>query len=67
MLEFGQTRPPDALRDASYRGARKLGRGEGYIYPHDDPRGFDSEHLPEPLRGKQYYRPSGNGEEDERD
>ena len=65
VRELGQTRPPDALRDTSYRGARKLGRGEGYIYPHDDPRGFEAEHLPEPLRGKKYYRPSGSGEESE--
>ncbi|MFL5978454.1 MAG: replication-associated recombination protein A, partial [Gaiellaceae bacterium] len=63
VREFGQTRPPDALRDTHYRGAKKLGRGEGYIYPHDDPRGFEAEHLPEPLRGKTYYRPSGAGEE----
>ena len=63
VREHGQVRPPDALRDAHYRGARKLGRGEGYIYPHDDPRGFDAEHLPEALRGKTYYRPSGAGEE----
>jgi putative ATPase len=63
VRELGQTRPPDALRDAHYRGAKKLGRGEGYIYPHDDPRGFEAEYLPEVLRGKRYYRPSGTGEE----
>ena len=28
-------RPPAALRDASYRGARELGSGVGYNYPHD--------------------------------
>jgi putative ATPase len=39
VRELGQTRPPDALRDTHYYGARKLGRGEGYVYPHDDPRG----------------------------
>ena len=65
VRELGQTRPPDALRDTSYRGAKKLGRGEGYVYPHDDPRGFEADHLPEPLQGKKYYRPSGSGEEDE--
>src|SRR5256712_2826975 len=41
VREHGKSRPPKALRDQSYRGARKLGHGEGYIYPHDDPRGFD--------------------------
>ena len=28
---------PTHLRDASYPGARKLGHGEGYRYPHDFP------------------------------
>ena len=65
VRELGQTRPPDALRDTHYRGARKLGRGEGYVYPHEDPRGFEIDHLPEPLKGKKYYRPSGSGEEAE--
>jgi putative ATPase len=63
VREHGQSRPPDALRDTSYYGARKLGRGKGYVYPHDDPRGFEAENLPEPLRGKRYYRPGGSGEE----
>ena len=34
--------PPDYLRDAHYPGARKLGRGEGYVYPHDEPGGVAS-------------------------
>ena len=63
VREHGQTRPPDELRSANYRGAKKLGRGEGYVYPHSDPRGFEVDHLPEPLKDKQYYRPSGSGEE----
>ncbi len=67
VREHGQVRPPDSLRDASYRGARKLGRGAGYIYPHDDPRGFEVDFLPEELRGRTYYRPSGSGEEETED
>ncbi|MGB2875459.1 MAG: replication-associated recombination protein A [Gaiellaceae bacterium] len=63
VKEHGQVRPPDALRDANYPGARKLGRGAGYIYPHDDPKGFEQEHLPDALRGRRYYRPRGSGEE----
>ncbi|MGH3905130.1 MAG: replication-associated recombination protein A, partial [Pseudonocardiaceae bacterium] len=31
---------PKHLRDASYWGARRLGHGAGYDYPHDDPRGW---------------------------
>ena len=67
VREHGHLRPPDALRSAAYYGARKLGRGRGYVYPHDDPSGFAVDHLPEELRGKTYYRPSGSGEEEEED
>ena len=63
VREGGNLRPPKPLRDASYRGAKKLGHGQGYVYPHDDPRGFDADNLPDELKGKTYYRPSGNGEE----
>jgi putative ATPase len=64
VREHGHLRPPDALRDAHYPGARKLGRGTGYVYPHDDPGGFDADHLPEELRDRTYYRPARSGEED---
>ena len=65
--ERGHIRPPDALRDAHYQGAKKPGRGKGYIYPHSDPAGFDVDYLPEDLRGRKYYRPSGSGEEEAED
>jgi putative ATPase len=67
VREHGHLRPPDELRDASYYGAKKLGRGQGYIYPHSDPAGFDVDYLPEELRGRSYYRPSGAGEEEAED
>jgi putative ATPase len=67
VREHGHERPPAELRDAHYPGARKLGRGQGYVYPHEDPRGFDVDYLPEELKGKTYYRPSGSGEEGEGD
>ena len=57
-------KPPKALRDGSYYG-RKLGHGEGYIYPHDDPRGFEVDYLPDELKGRDVLPPSGNGEETE--
>jgi putative ATPase len=63
VREHGHVRPPDELRDTHYYGAKKLGRGQGYIYPHSDPAGFDVDYLPDPLKGKKYYRPSGSGEE----
>jgi putative ATPase len=65
--EHGQLRPPDELRDASYYGAKKLGRGQGYIYPHSDPAGFKVDYLPKELRGRTYYKPSGAGEEEAED
>jgi putative ATPase len=62
--EHGAVRPPKSLRDASYRSARRLGHGEGYVYPHSDPAGFEVDHLPDELRGRRYYRPAGSGEEE---
>jgi putative ATPase len=65
VRERGLKPPPPLLRDAHYAGARTRGHGQGYIYPHDDPRGFDLDYLPEEMRGRTYYVPSGNGEEGE--
>ena len=55
VREHGHLRPPDALRSAAYPGARRLGRGKGYVYPHDDPTGFDVDCLPDELKGRVYY------------
>jgi putative ATPase len=65
VREHGHLRPPQELRDAHYRGAKKLGRGAGYVYPHSDPAGFEVDHLPDELKGRRYYTPSGQGEEAE--
>jgi putative ATPase len=62
VRERGAARPPKALRDGSWYG-RRLGHGEGYVYPHDDPQGFETSYLPEELEARRYYEPSGNGEE----
>jgi putative ATPase len=62
VQERGNARPPESLRDGSWYG-RQLGHGEGYIYPHSDPEGFELDYLPEELKGTKYYEPSGNGEE----
>lgn len=52
---------PDHLRDKSYSGAQRLGRGAGYVYPHDDPRGFvPQDYLGAPRR---YYNPTQHGAE----
>ena len=63
VREHGNVRPPKMLRGSGYRGAKALGSGEGYIYPHDDPRGFELDYLPEELRGRRYWQPKGIGEE----
>jgi putative ATPase len=54
---------PAHLRDASYYGARKIGHGKGYVYPHDDPSGWvNQRYLPDGVDGP-YYEPSRHGEE----
>jgi putative ATPase len=66
VRERGNLRPPPSLRDASYYG-RKLGHGKGYVYPHEDPAGFDMSFLPDELRGTRYYEPKESGEEERRE
>jgi putative ATPase len=63
VRELGAKLPPDMLRSTAYGGASARGHGEGYLYPHDDPSGFSLRYLPEELRDRSYYRPSGAGEE----
>ena len=53
---------PLALRDASASASRSMGAGDGYIYPHDDRRGWtDQQYLPDDRVGHRYYRPSTHG------
>jgi len=61
----GQAGPvPPALRDGHYPGARSLGHGRGYVYPHDLPEGVASQQYPpDELVGTDYYRPGGRGAE----
>jgi putative ATPase len=62
----GAKTPPDYLRDAHYPGAKKLGRGEGYRYAHDEPGGVsDQPLLPEEVRGRGFYEPTDRGFEAE--
>ncbi len=52
---------PNHLRDAHYQGAKKLGRGIGYKYPHDYPHGWvKQQYLPDKLKNKHYYAPKDN-------
>jgi putative ATPase len=59
-------RVPKHLRDASYPGARTMGHGEGYQYPHSFPEHFvPQQYLPAELEGQIYYQPSDSGLEKE--
>ena len=64
-VESGRTLAlPEHLRDASYRGAKRLGHGEGYQYAHDlEEKVADMDCLPDNLRGRQYYHPTAEGRE----
>jgi putative ATPase len=55
---------PAHLRDASYRGAARLGHGRGYAYPHDFAEGVAPQrYAPEEVAGRRYYEPSRHGAE----
>ncbi|AYG04955.1 replication-associated recombination protein A [Gryllotalpicola protaetiae] len=57
-------RVPKHLRDAHYAGAKKLGHGKGYVYPHDDELGVvTQQYLPDTLKNVEYYRPTDHGNE----
>ena len=60
----GFGRVPAPLRDAHYAGAKRLGHGKGYRYPHDAEIGVVAQqHLPDELRGRRYYEPTSHGQE----
>jgi putative ATPase len=66
VREHGAKAPPPYLQDAHYSGARKLGRGVGYVYPHDQPDGVADQPLaPEGLEDKRFYEPTDRGFEAE--
>ncbi|AZZ52087.1 replication-associated recombination protein A [Rathayibacter festucae] len=57
-------RVPPHLRDAHYPGAKRLGHGKGYRYPHDAELGvLEQQYLPDELRGARYYAPTEHGNE----
>ena len=59
-----RTSVPAHLRDGHYRGAKDLGHGVGYLYPHDDPSGWvPQRYLPEELGDRRYYQASLHGRE----
>jgi len=62
----GFGRVPIHLRDAHYAGAKRLGHGKGYRYPHDSDAGIlPQQYLPDELEGRRYYEPKNLGAERE--
>lgn len=55
---------PMHLRDSHYSGAKDLGRGVTYRYPHDYGNHYvEQQYLPDELKGRRFYVPSDNGYE----
>ncbi|HJP15701.1 MAG TPA: replication-associated recombination protein A [Acidimicrobiales bacterium] len=62
----GVSKVPKHLRDAHYQAAATLGHGEGYEYPHNDPKGWvEQTYRPAEVDGNVYYDPSIHGFEEE--
>lgn len=52
---------PSFLKDGHYEGAAKLGRAQGYKYPHDFENNFvNQQYLPDNIRNTRYYRYGSN-------
>ena len=52
---------PNNLKDAHYKGAKKLNHGVSYIYPHDFKNDWvPQQYLPDNLKDASYFKPKGN-------
>lgn len=57
---------PKHLKDSHYQGAKSLGHGVGYLYPHNYDNGFvKQQYLPDTLKHKQYYNPKTNSKSEQ--
>lgn len=55
---------PIHLKDAHYSGAKNLGRGVDYKYPHNYPNHYvKQQYLPDTIKDKKYYIPGENKNE----
>lgn len=60
----GSLKIPTHLMDAHYKGAAKLGHGEGYQYAHDYPKHYArQQYLPDEIKDEVFYRPTEMGYE----
>ena len=53
---------PPHLMDSHYSGAKKMGLGIGYKYPHDFGGWVEQHYLPDELVVHQYYKPRPLGQ-----
>ena len=62
LLDAGTLYPvPPHLKDSHYKGAKKLGYGDGYIYPHDQPHNLVNQpYMP---GNHLFYSPKQSGHE----
>jgi putative ATPase len=66
VRENGTPKPPPYLQSAAYPGAKKLGRGQGYDYPHDHAEGTaEQELMPDEAIGERFLELTEHGEERE--
>ena len=66
VREHGTPDPPPYLQDAHYPGAKALGRGQGYDYPHERAGGVSEQELmPAEAVSERFLELSGHGEESE--
>jgi len=53
---------PDHLKDAHYKGAKEMGRGVEYQYPHNFASGWvKQQYLPDTIKNARYYDPKTTG------
>ena len=56
---------PSHLANGHYKGAKELGKGIGYLYPHSYPDNWvEQQYLPDKLKNKRYYLPKNKTEKD---
>ncbi|MFN8475428.1 MAG: AAA family ATPase [Anaerolineae bacterium] len=66
IQEEGAGQVPVHLRDASYKGAARLGHGKGYQYPHSyEGHWIAQQYLPDIHKDRRFYDPSDQGYEAE--
>ena len=64
VVEHGALDVPMHIRNAPTALLEKIGAGSGYKYPHNfEGHYVPEQYLPDALRGRRYYEPTGSGEE----